>query len=193
MINKALAIGIAMCLSLGVQAAEKTDAEKQKIASALLEKGVAAYVAGDAKAAADYYSQSLRNWKTPLAANNLCNLYLYGNGVPRNYDTAFKLCDYAAKHNNTNAMVMLGEMYFMGNGIQQDKQKALTYFKHAAELGHVHAQFIAGTLLIESTSATDRDKAINWLEKTKHQGYPEAQSYLDKVQAGKDPRSRTTE
>ena len=65
-------------------------------ALALVEKGESAYAEGKYEEAAQLYLASMQIRGTVRAASNLCNLFLYGQGVPQNYKKAMELCEAAA-------------------------------------------------------------------------------------------------
>lgn len=161
------------------QSLTEQEQERQQAALALLEKGLAAYEEGNYSEAAAYYVESIQKWATHQAAANLCNLYLYGQGVEKNYELALELCEAAETMNNPHALVMLGEIYLFGRGVQSDRSKAIEYYRRGAESGHVHGQYILGLLLAEDN---DPDAEV-WLSKAAEQGHSDAGAMLMSLKA----------
>ena len=162
-----------------VSAQEPTKAEQQKLADDLLRQGVEAYETGRYAEAAAFYRESIQAWGTGLAAANLCNLVLYGQGVEQNYEAALRLCEAAAKMGNANAYVMLGEMYLLGNGVAVDQAKAVEYYRSGAEKGHVHGQFVLGAILANANDS----EGVEWLTKATSQGHTGAAELLEQKAA----------
>ena len=156
-----------------------SEAERKEMALVLLQRGIAAFEAADYENAAKDYEQSLQYWSHVTAAANLCNLYLYGVGVPRNPERARALCEAAARHDEPNALTMLGEMYQRGEDVPEDRAKALQYLRRAAELGHVHGQYAYGFLL----SGTDLAEAVRWLTRAADRGYEPAKRALEYIES----------
>jgi TPR repeat protein len=179
-------------LSLAAPAQAETKDKRQKTASELFDKGVAAYQEADYAAAARYYALSIHNRASPEAAANLCNLYLYGQGVEQDYSMALQLCESAAKYNDPHALVMLGEMYYYGNGVPQNREKAMSYYRKGADLDHPHGQLVLGLRLLDSESAEDLEKAIDWFEKAKRNGHPNAETFLKEAQNLVNKKNRPT-
>jgi Sel1 repeat len=76
----------------------------------------------------------------PRALNNLANLHVEGNGVPRDIDEARSLWRQSAERGNPNAMFNLGRSYLFGPGEPIDKREGTTWILRAAGLGHGPAQ-----------------------------------------------------
>jgi TPR repeat protein len=163
-----------------IPAQQLSEGERKQQASAWLDRAETAFQAKDYEAAAKGYARSLQFWVTDSAASNLCNLYLYGMGVPRDVDKAKALCEVGARLGDPNALTMLGEMYQNGNGLPQDREKALEYYRKAADLGHLHAQYALGYLMLQ----TDPDEATPWLRKAADAGYAPAKQALDAIERG---------
>lgn len=170
----------------GAEAQQLSEAERKEAASRWLDRGYAAFEAADYSTAAKNYSQSLEYWVTDMAAANLCNLYFYGNGVPRDFDKARELCEVAAGLDNANALTMLGEMYQSGTGLPQDRAKALDYYRKASALGHLHAQYSLGYVLLQ----TSPNEGITWLRRAADGGHEAARELLRAIEgAGRNQDS----
>jgi TPR repeat protein len=154
--------------------AEPTKDERQKLANEFLDKGFAAYQAGNYKASAEFYIASMQQWPIASAAANLCNLYLYGQGVARDFSKAYTLCSMAAKYNNLNALTMLGEMHMNGKGVPVNEDIAINFYRKAAEGGHTQGQYVLGLLLIEKSPS----EAKSYLEMAANNGHVQATEYL---------------
>ncbi len=146
---------------------------KQK-AEEFLRKGIAAYQNKNYLDAAKFYKRSNRFAKSLRATSNLCNLYLYGQGVAKNVEQARKLCEYSAKYDDAHALAMLGEIYLFGRGVTKDMAKAVGYYERASQLGHGHSKFVLALLIMK----TQPDKAKKLLEEADKAGHGHAKKAL---------------
>lgn len=158
-----------------------TNAADQRIEEAfeLINKGEAAYSEGKYEEAAQLYLASMQIQGTVRAASNLCNLFLYGQGVPQSYGTALELCGAAAEREYPSALVMLGEMHLMGKGVEPNREKALSYYRQGADLGHLHGQYVLGLELAEESP----EEALKYLKLAYEGGYVRAMAPLMELQA----------
>jgi TPR repeat protein len=156
--------------------AEPSKEERQAMANELLHKGEESYKLKKHEEAANFYISSMQQWVSVEAMSNLCNLYLYGQGVPQNFTKAKSLCEKAAQYNDLNALVMLGEIYLNGKGVSVNEPLGISYYRKAADLGHIHAQYVLGMLLLKSNPT----EAKNHLKKAADSGHPQAQVQLSK-------------
>ncbi|KAF9919510.1 hypothetical protein FBU30_010927 [Linnemannia zychae] len=81
-----------------------------------------------------------------LAQNNIGDMYYYGQGVVRSYETALFWYQKAAAQNNAVAQNKIGDLYYYGLGVEQDYLKALEWYKKAAKQGIVDAHNTIGGL-----------------------------------------------
>ena len=151
--------------------------ERKKLASEYLKQGVISYQNEKYEEAAQYYIASVQQWSSVRAIGNLCNLYLYGQGVEQNYSQALKLCKAAAKYDDPHSLVMLGEMYLFGKGVKIDKEIAKEYYRKGADLEHTHGQYILGRILLEETP----NEARRYLEKAALKGHSGAKELLTEI------------
>lgn len=165
--------------------------QRQKEAEELLQKGITAYQQDKYQEAAQYYALSIQKWASVRALANLCNLYLYGQGVEKDYASALELCRPAAEADDPHALVMMGEMHLFGRGVPTDRNKAMNYYKKGAEQGHVHGQYVLGSLLAESDSREDWKKAIFWLQKASQQNHQGARKLLEELMQKANKRLET--
>lgn len=113
------------------QAAEGGDMDSWYYIGNAYETGKA--VEKDPAYAAECYEKRLA-WQKPAncrvgCANALGALYYEGKGVPRDYDKAFRLLDYAHSQGSTWGVCYLGKCYFRGWGTPQDFVKAREYLE----------------------------------------------------------------
>jgi len=94
-----------------------------------------------------YYEKGIEWYEHPIAYLGLGRIYLYGKGVPVDYDKAqecflqaISISDEPSDH------LYLGKMAFMGQGQQADPDKAQQYFERAFELGNVFGLTYLGLL-----------------------------------------------
>ena len=89
-------------------------------------------IAHDNEKAKSYFEQN-QTLNDPVALNNLGYMYMYGNGVDKDYKTAIQLFTAAAEKELPEAEFNLGMAYYKGNGVRRNYEKAFEYFKEAAE------------------------------------------------------------
>ena len=165
-------------VAYAVSGTEIVESEADEAAAlALVDQGFAAYQRDNFQLAAELYDQSMQIKVTHQAAANLCNLYLHGQGVERDYEVALSYCRLAELSNNLNALVMLGEIYLFGLGVPSDRNRAIQYYSLASVNNHAHAQFVLASLLIESNPIEGK----YWLNQAASQGHKEAASVLRKL------------
>ena len=68
-------------------------------------------------------------------------MYLTGELVAKEIDTALKYLRMSASRNNQFAQYTLGKLYLQGKEVEQDKEAARQWFEQAAEQGNQYAQF----------------------------------------------------
>ena len=127
-----LALGIAVA---GVQAPSQTPEshhpEKQSVHTQLSETEVSRL-------------RTSAEARDASAQFNLGKAYEYGNGVPKNDESAVKWYRKAADQGNSDAEVRLGIMYRLGLGVSQDKQEAVLWYRRSAKQGNAQAMFNLG-------------------------------------------------
>jgi TPR repeat protein len=103
------------------------------------------------------------------AAYLLGKMYLDGDGVVPDSETAMKLYRTSAAKGNINAMVSIGAIFQGGIGYARDFKLARIWFKRAAEAGSQFAAFVYATSLFQGdyTGKTDLKpddaEAYKWL------------------------------
>ena len=114
------------------------------------------------------------------AAFKLCAIYLYGTGIPVNYEDAFFWCKKSALDNhNSDGLTNLAYMYINGYGVEKNIPIAIDYYKIAANKGNISAQISLGRAY---STGKDLDfnypEAFFWMNKAAEQQNPLAIYYL---------------
>ena len=96
--------------------------------------------------------------ENPYCALSLGVFNLYGEGVEKNYQTAFELFSFAAKHDIGSAHFHIGIMYKDGSiSGNSDFTQAFEAFSSGASLGNIHSQ-----IFLESAYETGEGVKINY-------------------------------
>ena len=66
-----------------------------------------------------------------LAQNALGEMYMYGKGIPQDYNEAAKWLRLAAEQGHRRAQFLLGVLYWSGDGVPQDQDEAVKWFRLA--------------------------------------------------------------
>ncbi|XP_075470726.1 protein sel-1 homolog 1 [Ascaphus truei] len=85
------------------------------------------------------YFKKAADMGNPVGQSGLGMAYLYGRGVPVNYDLALKYFQKAAEQGWVDGQLQLGSMYYNGVGVKKDYKEALKYFNLASQGGHILA------------------------------------------------------
>lgn len=125
-------------------------------ASALFEKGEAAFREADYAKARGLYSQAA-DLGDAAAENRLGDLYFDGKGVTRDYGTALKHYRGAAEKGLARALCNAGYMYDYGIGVTEDFAVAVRYYSRAIELGHAEAMYHFA-IMVEQGRASPRTR-----------------------------------
>uniref|UniRef100_A0A8C8C3H2 Uncharacterized protein n=1 Tax=Oncorhynchus tshawytscha TaxID=74940 RepID=A0A8C8C3H2_ONCTS len=75
----------------------------------------------------------------PVGQSGLGMAYLYGRGVPVNYELALKYFQKAAEQGWVDGQLQLGTMYYNGIGVKRDYKQAFKFFNLASQAGHILA------------------------------------------------------
>ncbi|XP_043837904.1 protein sel-1 homolog 1 isoform X2 [Dromiciops gliroides] len=86
-----------------------------------------------------HYFKKAADMGNPVGQSGLGMAYLYGRGVPVNYDLALKYFQKAAEQGWVDGQLQLGSMYYNGIGVKRDYKQALKYFNLASQGGHILA------------------------------------------------------
>lgn len=89
-----------------------------------------------------------------------------------NADEAFAYFMESALLGYAKAEHAVGQCYFRGIGVKKDKAEALKWFEKAAEQGHIHSQFMAGSIHYFPVfeGLTDHEKAAKYFRMAAEQG-----------------------
>ena len=109
----------------------------------------------------------------------LGNMYLLGQGVPRDFTKSAQWFQKAAEQGHVDAQFMLGAMHVQGQGVPKDYAKAAQWLQKPAEQENAEAQFILGMMYANGLGVPQNyAKAIQWHQKAAEQGYIRAQNNL---------------
>jgi hypothetical protein len=123
---------------------------------------------------------------TPLAQDSdaeaalfLGNIYLYGSGVPPDYQLARRWLELASREGRVDALYNLGAMYDKGIGVERDVQQALHWFTLAADQRDPQAQLNLALIYINGNGVA-RDEALGrqWLRRSAANGNKRAEGLL---------------
>lgn len=105
------------------------------------------------------------------AQYNLGVMYVFGQGVPKDYVTARKWFEKAAAQGHAGAQFALGAIYDRGQGVPQDYVTARKWFEQSAAQGDAGAQGALGRLY-ESGNGVPQNylQAAKWYEQAAVQG-----------------------
>ena len=104
----------------------------------------------------------------------LGELYLKGQGIPRDAEQAADWFELAAEENDPEAQFSLGMLYATGNGVKKDLSHALELFEKAANNGQKNAQFNLGMLYLQGQIVgQDITRAMDLFTKSATQGLAE--------------------
>lgn len=131
------------------------------------EEGVVAFEEGD-------YELAYRKLKpnadqgVAMAQNTLGRMYLQGQGVSKNPDSALALFRKAASQGLANAQSNLGVMYASGQGVSQDYKQSIYWFNNAAEQGFTIAMSNLADMYEHGLGVEpNQTKADQWRAKSK--------------------------
>ena len=106
------------------------------------------------------------------AQYNLGVRYAHGQGVPQNYNEAFKLFKKAAEQGHALAQHGIGAMYINGSGVQQNNTKAFEWYRKAATQGNANSQIVVGIMHAHGQGVPQNyDEAAKWYRKAAKQGH----------------------
>ena len=118
-------------------------------------------------------------------------MYDLGEGVPQDYNEAFKWYGLAAKQGYFSAQTHLGNMYDLGHGVSQDFNEAINRYRFAANRGHAQAQFNLGVMFYKGRGVIqDYLLADIWFIRSSLQKNQEAFKYISLVEKLMSPQQR---
>ena len=123
--------------------------------------------------------EDLSESNNPNYLTILGDLYSFGFGKERNYETAANIYKKAADLGSLEAMCDLGYMYQVGQGVEENHELCFKYYKKSAELGYLHSKRDVALCYIEGIGTNvNLDIAIKWLEKASALNYAHATTDL---------------
>ncbi len=134
------------------------------------------------------YNTALQIWKhlasydDDQAMTNLGLMYLKGEGVTKNLQTAHEYFLKGAKFDNDSANYNLALMYQSAIGVVEDMEKALYYFRKATAKNHQNANFrLALLLLKDRTNLETVKEGFDCMLRAALDGHPVAQTQMGGV------------
>ena len=114
-----------------------------------------------------------------LAQSTLGGLFIYGNGVQKDYKEALKWHKSALKKNFDYSQASIAWMYMNGQGLEQDYSKAFDLFQKAANQGYSFAEGYMGYIYFYGLGAEiDYNRAEFWLRKASDKDDTHGQTLL---------------
>lgn len=178
------ALGAIMLLAASsiAPAAAQQDSNARDAVSSL--KAYALFKAGDFDAARTIW-ESLAARGNTTAMINLANLFQQGMGVNEDDRQALEYIRQAAELGDARAQYELGIEYEKGILVVRNLDKAAHWLKRSAEQDNADGQFAYGILLatrggpdIEAITPSQREEALQWLERARVGGHPDAYQYI---------------
>jgi len=162
-----------------IEKADLSNAEIQFLLGRCYHYGAGGHRIDFAKAA-EWYRKAVGR-KHSGAMNNLADLYMKGQGVPRSAETASELYRESAESGYAPAQRNLAFLYLKGNGVAKDGSLAYHWFTKAAEQNDFEAQKRAGIMALEGSGIPKNpSEAEKWLKKAADHNDPETQYLLGK-------------
>ena len=120
--------------------------------------------------AAEWYREAMKAGN-PEGMFRLGCLYLEGNGVAKEENTAFNLIKQAAETNNVEAMNCLGYLYDEGKGVSVNKEQAMKWYRKAAEAGDTKAMVNIGCCYMNGDGVKqDYVEGAKWFKEAADRG-----------------------
>lgn len=94
----------------------------------------------------------------PRASESLGLMTLFGEGVPKDVQKGLKLLETAVLNGRAESATILGRIHRQGELVPQDNRKAIYWFLKSGELGDPRGMAMAGLMLGESKTPSDRDQ-----------------------------------
>lgn len=96
-----------------------------------------------------YWLEKVANQKQPEAANELAEIYAFGDIVEKNINKAIYWFQIASDLNDSSAQYNLALCYLHGNGVDVDEKKAFELTRKAASSGYPEAQNNLGIMFLD--------------------------------------------
>jgi hypothetical protein len=117
----------------------------------------------------------------------LAQMYLNGDGVPRDETKAFYLASNASATGDIDAEELLGRLYAEGRGVRRDDELATNLFRAAVDGGNVPALTDLGQM-IEAGRGTEANAgaALDFYERGMDAGDPKARQNYQRLKKALD-------
>ncbi|MDO8355530.1 MAG: tetratricopeptide repeat protein [Nitrospirota bacterium] len=126
--------------------------------------------------------QPLEEQSHPQSQLLLGVMYLEGEGVKRNYQTAAQWFRKSAEQGDEIAEFNLGLLYERGKGVPRDMSQAVYWYRWAAEGSHPDAQFRLARLYVTGKGVKrDTVEALVWLHLAARLGQEDALFHLARL------------
>lgn len=147
-----------------------------------------AYQLGRAFEAAKQWDAAIKALNRAIGAGyapamcDLANMYMRGDGVPKDHPQALRLYHQAITAGYVPAINDLGYMYSHGNGVAQDYSEAVRLYQQAADLGYAGGLYRLG-FMYENGFGVSRNltEAVGLYRRAAEAGYPGGMSNLGTV------------
>ncbi len=117
--------------------------------------------------------------QSPVAINNMANMYYKGQGVKQDYAKALYLYKKAAGEGHMASVIAVGYMHELGQGTKRDYAAAMQWYQKAAVQGYAVAEKAIGDLYFFGRGVGRDDVlAARWYKKAADQNLAEAQCRL---------------
>lgn len=116
--------------------------------------------------------------------HSMLNLGLhFAQNHPQNFNESFKWLKKASDHNYAQAMGHLAMLYATGQGTTQNSDEAKKWLDKGVAMRDAHCMFNYGVLYYQGVPGftKDKDKAVQWMNKAKTAGHPQANAALQQI------------
>jgi len=117
------------------------------------------------------YPEALKKYKQAAdlgnltAYLNLAQMYFYGVGTEKNWESAFRYAQKPANAGSAEAQFIMGQYYSEGESDKQDFNKAFYWYKKSAEGGCYESACYLGVLYYTGKGTSqDTEEGIKWLK-----------------------------
>ena len=117
----------------------------------------------------------------------LAQMYLAGDGVPRDETKAFYLASNASAAGDIDAKELLGRLYAEGRGVRRDDELATNLFRAAVDGGNVPALTDLGQMIETGRgTAPDPETALDYYQRGLDAGDPKARQNYQRLKKSLD-------
>lgn len=109
-------------------------------------------------------------------------MYLFGNGLPKDATLAYKWIKQAADQGDPLAQSDIGSFLVNGEGVAKDPVEGVKWLKKSADLGTARAQFSLSYCYFNGVGVEkNQSQSLYWLKKSAESGYAQAQNILGRA------------